>query len=78
MMCETVPQATPRQTQEVVVGWVVYWPVSMLTEVNLFHNECSDAMFFCSHVSFSIDNEDISVWSVSDQEITAIENIVVT
>ena len=22
MMCETVPQATPRQTQEVVVGWV--------------------------------------------------------
>ena len=31
MMCETVPQATPRQTQEVVVGWVVYWRVSMLT-----------------------------------------------
>ena len=48
------------------------------TEVNLFHNECSDAMFFCSHVSFSIDNEDISVWSVSDPELTAIENIVVT
>ena len=30
MMCETVPQATPRQTQEVVVGWVVDWRVSML------------------------------------------------
>ena len=29
-MCETVPQATPRQTQEVVVGWVVDWRVSML------------------------------------------------
>ena len=29
MMCETVPQATPRQTQEVVVGWVVDWRVSM-------------------------------------------------
>ena len=30
MMCETVPQATPRQTQEVVVGWTVDWRVSML------------------------------------------------
>ena len=34
-MCETVPQATPWQTQEVVVGWVVYWRVSMLTDANL-------------------------------------------
>ena len=59
------------------VHWI-YLGVLGYTKVYLFHNEGSDAMFFCSYVSFSIDDEDISVWSVSDPELTAIENIVVT
>ena len=56
----------------------VYWGILGNTGVYLFHNECSDAMFFGSHVSFSIDDENVGVWSVSDPELTAIENIVVT
>ena len=62
------------------VYWTIlgmYWSLLEYTGVYLFHNECSDAMFFGSHVSFSIDDENVGIWSVSDPELTAIENIVV-
>ena len=57
----------------------LYWNILEYTVpgVDLFHNECSDAMLFGGHVSFSIDDENVGIWSVSDPELTAVENIVV-
>ena len=55
----------------------VYWNILEYTGVDLFHNKCSDAMLFGGHVSFSIDDENVGIWSVSDPELTAVENIVV-
>ena len=55
----------------------VYRGIPDYTGVYLFHNECSDAMLFGGHVSFSIDDENVGIWSVSDPELTAVENIVV-
>ena len=53
-----------------VLGYTgVYWGIPGNTGVYLFHNECSDAMLFGGHVSFSIDDENVGIWSVSDPEI---------
>ena len=55
----------------------LYWRVQDYTGVYLFNSECSDAMLFGGHVSFSIDDENVGIWSISDPELTAIENVVV-
>jgi len=48
------------------------------TGVYLFHKERCDAVFPGIHVSFGIDDQNISIWSVCDPKLTAIENVVVT
>ena len=61
-----------------ILGYIgVYRTILEYTGVYLFHNECSDAMLFGGHVSFSIDDKNVGIWSVSDPELTAVENIVV-
>ena len=44
----------------------------------LFHNECCDAVFLGSHVSFGVGNDNVCIRSVGDLKLTAIQNIVVT
>ena len=65
---------------------MVYWSAlcyvhahtQRYTGVYLFHNERCDAVFPGSHVSFGIDDQNISIWSIRDPKLTAIENVVVT